>query len=1268
MVDEFAEWAGVTHLTFGDFYQSGILGSRTENDIRTDYYTYNTNFIHGPKLGQSLRSDNRLKDRNNAIIQNKLSELKKNGTISEKVQLYYYEDETTPLIGDKVISLGIPNGDIPIEQQIRRLLDTIIAEDSNGKLGYIYDDESSQNNITEVIEKLAQEEKYKDRIEFRKGNSAQGFENLYYVINLQTPISEENKIQLARDFYTGLTRAKRGSLIIYQGTGITEEFIKNDSILDNSSLAQNIADDSKQKFIDETYQRYKDVYGTFDESLPYIPISTNVSDDSSDVNPSLAEVGTFVTDGLTVYEIIEYKDDKVLLKNSDSGEIIEESLDDFTKYTSVNNTSDNNEAGGMNDINLNIEGDINNSNPQITEMIHHSFNVDEYSVTSDGRLGDYAEYRFDNVIGLYKFLGNKVTNDPINDRVLNILKDSVRTLRSIGRTAKSESEIINEVKNLIGYITNKQELIDKIANARFIYKVSQREENLRGQQLSKNGPTIGSFNKAKYLKPENEGVPRIVNDTYQEQSSNDSTISMVIYDNDGNELFEVPIATDTNPFTLAFTKDFGDDGNGVDISKEAKKIRENRSNFSEALNDLEYELKSGKLKTHPQAAKLLEQIRIFKGTQFLPNGGQVIYLKNSEGKWLVLGRDWKNTGITVNAERSETIIEKNKVEYEEEPVSYNTIKNSGLFKLSDSVYISRKSIKITRDGKPLIIKAGHPFILATDVLYKYKNATDSDLYNALLSSDGTNDTSISIVYINPPTKEFSEYLKHLDSVYRRNKKGEIDIYDKSIGTATTSYRVISQLFKSNEQWVKDRMAELYENTEDGKKRLEQDFEIIKKIVQDFDKIRDNKKGVNKDNELINALYTKPLNNTYKNGIVPTTVELSEETVPFIIPKFNQKSTFLGFFDKLTRSLFLGHNVLNEIQFNTVDEVLNETSNRIEESRQILSKEQFKYGFFTHVGFSHDEDIERTLGSGNNIIIAGNVDVTDVFFNGTINTSALKTTEDEAKAYQEQRATVRTSCSNTDRHSLPDSQLYEGSANMNQKRKNTILIDITDPNLLLNQQVEDFINNLKTSGNIYSADIIKMIRDQKITDQIQLSEMMTKLGDERVMYKQFIVTRDILRRKSNTYGFTDFYRDNDNLIGETKTGKKYIIDFQVDESGKIINFDAREISEQPKGETARIDVVKQTLELEVTTARGEKKKLSAALSSSIGYDLLKYIDDIETLISELQSKSITSSTFIRKVNISKKLFKDSFNKDLDNFLEYIASRLENNPENCKISII
>jgi hypothetical protein len=40
----------------------------------TDYhaYAYNTNFIHGFKLGQSLRADNKVKEDNNYILQEAL--------------------------------------------------------------------------------------------------------------------------------------------------------------------------------------------------------------------------------------------------------------------------------------------------------------------------------------------------------------------------------------------------------------------------------------------------------------------------------------------------------------------------------------------------------------------------------------------------------------------------------------------------------------------------------------------------------------------------------------------------------------------------------------------------------------------------------------------------------------------------------------------------------------------------------------------------------------------------------------------------------------------------------------------------------------------------------------------------------------------------------------------------------------------------------------------------------------------------------------------
>jgi hypothetical protein len=184
-------------------------------------------------------------------------------------------------------------------------------------------------------------------------------------------------------------------------------------------------------------------------------------------------------------------------------------------------------------------------------------------------------------------------------------------------------------------------------------------------------------------------------------------------------------------------------------------------------------------------------------------------------------------------------------------------------------------------------------------------------------------------------------------------------------------------------------------------------------------------------------------------------------------------------------------------------------------------------------------------------------------------------------------------------------------------------------------------------------------------------MMTKLGNERVVYKQFTATQSAIKRKDNNpYGFADFYRDRSNLIGETKTGKKYLIDLQIDEDGNI-KYDAQEIiPPAPQEKIANIDKVKNTLNTVVIDARGEKTKLTTVLAESIEYDLMKYIDNIEDLIAALQADFITSQECMESVHIIRNdnLFKNSFNQDLNNFLEYIASKLKEGDPNCKITIV
>ena len=71
LIDKFAEYAGIHHLTFGDFDQSGISlefnadgetlqpWNAAAGGTQYEAYAHNTNFIRSFKLGQSLRTDNR---------------------------------------------------------------------------------------------------------------------------------------------------------------------------------------------------------------------------------------------------------------------------------------------------------------------------------------------------------------------------------------------------------------------------------------------------------------------------------------------------------------------------------------------------------------------------------------------------------------------------------------------------------------------------------------------------------------------------------------------------------------------------------------------------------------------------------------------------------------------------------------------------------------------------------------------------------------------------------------------------------------------------------------------------------------------------------------------------------------------------------------------------------------------------------------------------------------------------------------------------------
>jgi hypothetical protein len=176
---------------------------------------------------------------------------------------------------------------------------------------------------------------------------------------------------------------------------------------------------------------------------------------------------------------------------------------------------------------------------------------------------------------------------------------------------------------------------------------------------------------------------------------NDATISMMLIDENGTELFETSLFTDTNPVTLAFSESFGEITEWITQKREELKNK-NALSFNNLLEALKNELTNGTLKGHKLAPKLLNQIALFEASHDLPMGGQIQLLRNANGDWLVPGRDWESTGLVLRTDESNTIANEDEfVEYAGESVSYKTLEDSGLFILSDDAYIAPQDIQIT---------------------------------------------------------------------------------------------------------------------------------------------------------------------------------------------------------------------------------------------------------------------------------------------------------------------------------------------------------------------------------------------------------------------------------------------------------------------------------------------------------------------------------------------------------------------------------------------
>lgn len=216
IVNNFAELNGIKVLTFGDLDQTiesayldlkvpGIsekakLTNKDDVIHDSNFRIGRNNFMHCPKLGDSIRTANVLQNDNINLMQTLISTKS-----SSPIKLNYFEgikDNKYTFNGTKVIT----NQALYIKETEAWLDKIILTLEKGEKIGLIYPVKDSV-----LYSEIAQNDKYKDYIEAHEGTSAQGLEGKYYIIETDNTTS---KIDFLKNTYTGITRASEGSLLL----------------------------------------------------------------------------------------------------------------------------------------------------------------------------------------------------------------------------------------------------------------------------------------------------------------------------------------------------------------------------------------------------------------------------------------------------------------------------------------------------------------------------------------------------------------------------------------------------------------------------------------------------------------------------------------------------------------------------------------------------------------------------------------------------------------------------------------------------------------------------------------------------------------------------------------------------------------------------------------------------------------------------------------------------------------------------------------------
>ena len=826
---------GIDILATGDYNQTTPNGKIKIGDNTRALQVSRARYFPSTKLGVSMRTDNNQKTNNINQAQIAVDTAQYEPDEDIDLNLTYMQDDNG-IFGDKVVFTS--NTDIT-EDQLKAVLEDVdlmiktLKKDKKGqsqKINYIFSNPNSK-----LYKALSKDNKYKEYIQFHAGNTSQGKEGQYWIV--ENDRSVPNLSTYLQELYTGISRSEQGSIIIasssYSGA-LSKLTLKNTQT--TVRINEGFSEEIKQKQLEKLIK----FYGALSLNENLVSIVRNKP--QSLKNTLIEELRKAEADASLNGEIVYYtiKSEKPLVINVDGNEIaitkeelinkiktenyrLKENLSteesELKKEVIENDTTNKKVTDALNDDlsrkqQESIKRIESQEEQEVINFYHYlysafsmetSVEVDEdgqIKLTKTGQLStDPTNSRIDNIIGLYKYFKGSLDYYALHEKL--------NQLRLAFLTNGNKQALINIVQEVLEIPSDKKGLY-----ITFGYKKTNSTVKEDG-----NREKMEAFAKANKTSKETIEYNAQGGKRSQEVGVNNLVVN-IGFDDDGDVL-EIPLMRFASPISIMYQTD--NKGNYL--------FQELIDFWTEESKETDTYLKCKELITKFGEIKKYERIMNEFKFYVLPNSNYFSITALDEN-WLP-ATHLTNLGPQVITNAGTEFYNEQGFEFS------NNDDNSwiGITKFRENfkeiMQISRikmfTSEKIAGVGITGHVDVGYPFILT-----KLGEAYDIDEMDDNLLSEFLEDikkgrsSQIRVVYLAKPKIVLSDYLKILHSfIFNKGVKTEF-------GNIFTTYKILESLFRN------------YSENSDILNPHSTRTKVVKKLIDTVNSIKSDK----------NAPYTK----------------------------------------------------------------------------------------------------------------------------------------------------------------------------------------------------------------------------------------------------------------------------------------------------------------------------------------------------------------------------------------------------------------------------